>query len=118
MYKCFGCGKAGNVITFVQEHDHMTFPDAVRHLATKMGITIPEEEQEDPTGMNARRDGARSCLRDVAEFYREYLQTSDGAPASTYFEQRGFNEEIIDSFGLGASPASWDATMNHLTKKG
>lgn len=118
MYKCFGCGKGGNAITFVQEHNHMTFPDAVRHLATKMGITIPEEEVDDPTGMGARREAARSCLREVATFYQNYLGSSDGAPARHFFEHRGFSDEIIDEFGLGASPASWDATIQHLEHKG
>ena len=118
MYKCFGCGKGGNAITFVQDHDHMTFPDAVRHLATKMGITIPEEEVEDPTGVGARREAARSCLREAASFYQTYLGSSDGAPARQFFTGRGFTDEIIDEFGLGAAPASWDATIQHLKGQG
>lgn len=118
MYKCFGCGKAGNAITFVQEHLHMTFPDAVRHLATKMGIVIPEEEVEDPTGMTQRRDAARAALRAAAEFYRETLASSDGAPVRSFYERRGFNADIQERFGLGAAPAAWDHLLTHLEANG
>src|SRR5512140_676780 len=58
IYKCFGCGKAGNVITFVEEHMHMGFVDAVKHLARRSGIEIPEEQRDDPTGELARKDAA------------------------------------------------------------
>lgn len=118
MYKCFGCGKAGNAITFVQEHLHMTFPDAVRHLATKMGIVIPEEEVEDPTGMTQRRDAARAALRAAHEFYRETLGSSDGAPVRAFYERRGFNADIQERFGLGAAPAAWDHLLTHLEANG
>lgn len=118
MYKCFGCGKAGNAITFVQDHLHMTFPDAVRHLATKMGIVIPEEEVEDPTGMTQRRDAARAALRAAAEFYRETLTSSDGAPVRSFYERRGFSADIQERFGLGAAPAAWDHLLTHLEGNG
>lgn len=118
MYKCFGCGKAGNAITFVQDHLHMTFPDAVRHLATKMGIVIPEEEVEDPTGMTQRRDAARAALRAAAEFYRETLTSSDGAPVRSFYERRGFSADIQERFGLGAAPAAWDHLLTHLEGSG
>ncbi|RPI67184.1 MAG: DNA primase, partial [Ignavibacteriae bacterium] len=118
MYKCFGCGKGGNAITFVQEHLHMTFPDAVKHLATKMGIPIPEEEVEDPTGMTARRDAARAALREAADFYRKTLSASDGAPVRTFYERRGFSADIQERFGLGAAPAAWDHLLTHLEANG
>lgn len=118
MYKCFGCGKAGNAITFVQDHLHMTFPDAVRHLATKMGIVIPEEEVEDPTGMTQRRDAARAALRAAAEFYHETLTSSDGAPVRSFYERRGFSADIQERFGLGAAPAAWDHLLTHLEGSG
>jgi DNA primase len=117
MYKCFGCGKGGNVITFVQEHLHMPFPDAVKHLAAKMHIEIPEEEAADSEEV-ARREGARAALREAARFYQDTLTTSDGAPARAFFEKRGFSAEIIERFALGASPAAWDAATKHLLANG
>jgi len=118
IYKCFGCGKAGNVITFVEEHMHMGFIDAVRYLAQRSGIEIPEEQRDDPTGELARRDAALRALRDAAEFYRTVLDSSDGAPARTFFTKRGFLPAIVDTFKLGAAPAAWDVGMKHLLSRG
>ena len=118
IYKCFGCGKAGNVITFVEEHLHMGFVDAVKFLATRAGIEIPEERREDPTGEYARRDNALKALREAAEFFQQHLGTSDGAPARAFFTKRGFLAQTQQDFKLGAAPASWDATMNHLLARG
>lgn len=118
IFKCFGCGKAGNVITFVEQHMHMGFVDAVRHLAQRSGIDIPDEEREDPTGEFARQDNAMRALRQAAEFYQQVLESSDGAPARTFFKRRGFTEQTCKDFRLGAAPAAWDATMQHLLSRG
>lgn len=118
IYKCFGCGKAGNVITFVTEHQHVGFVDAVKILATRLGITIPEEEREDPTGIHARKDAAYRALRAASEFFGATLEQPAGAAARIYFAKRGFTDETIASFALGASPDSWDALMHHLTSNG
>ncbi len=118
IFKCFGCGKAGNVITFVEQHMHMGFVDAVRHLAQRAGIDIPDQEREDPTGEFARQDNAMRALRQAAEFYQNVLESSDGAPARTFFKRRGFTEQTCKDFRLGAAPAAWDATMQHLLSGG
>jgi len=118
IYKCFGCGKAGNAITFVTEFQHMGFVDAVKHLAQKLGIQIPEEHIDDPTGIYARKDAAFRVLAAVADHYATHLTTSDGAPARTYFTSRGFSDATVLGWTLGASPASWDATMSFLTTTG
>lgn len=118
IYKCFGCGKAGNVITFVEEHLHMGFVDAITYLAQRAGIEIPQEQREDPTGELARRDGALRALREATEFYQSVLTSSDGAPARGFFDRRGFSNEIIAAFKLGAAPAAWDVAMNHLLSRG
>ncbi|MFM8771150.1 MAG: DNA primase [Candidatus Kapaibacterium sp.] len=118
IFKCFGCGKAGNVITFVEQHMHMGFVDAVRHLAQRAGIDIPEERREDPTGEFARQDNAMRALREATEFYQQVLESSDGAPARAFFKKRGFTEQTCTDFRLGAAPAAWDATMQHLQSRG
>lgn len=118
IYKCFGCGKGGNVITFMTDHGHLGFVDAVRALATRYGIVIPTEEQDDPTGMHARRDAALAALREAATFYRANLETDVGAEAARYFERRGFTTATIDAFQLGASPAGWDGLMRYLRERG
>jgi DNA primase len=88
IYKCFGCGKAGNVFTFVSEYQKLTFVDAVRALAQRLGIVIPDEERDDPTGMHARRDAARAALREAAMVYARNLETSEGKHARAYFDKR------------------------------
>ncbi|MBU3741888.1 MAG: DNA primase [Candidatus Kapabacteria bacterium] len=118
IYKCFGCGKAGNVITFMTEYQRLGFVDAVRALATRLGIVIPEDEVQDPTGMGARKDAAFKALREAAEFYSTTLQSSAGNVARIYFAKRGFTDETINTFALGASPAGWDVLMNHLRSNG
>ena len=118
IFKCFGCGKAGNVITFVEQHLHMGFVDAVRHLAQRSGIEIPEERREDPTGEFARQDNAMRALREATEFYQQILESSDGAPARAFFKKRGFTEQTCKEFRLGAAPAAWDTTMQHLLSRG
>lgn len=118
MFKCFGCGKGGNVITFLQEHQHLSFPDAVRQLATRLNIVIPEETIDDPTGMQARREEARAALREAARLYTDILHSSDGAPARRFLSSRGFDDRTIEAFGIGAAPAAWDATMKHLLANG
>lgn len=118
IYKCFGCGRAGNAITFIEEHLHLTFPEAVRHLAAKQGIVIPDEEEDDPTGMNTRRDAARRAIREACDFFIRTLESSDGAPAKSFFKKRGFTEETIEKFALCAAPAAWDSLLTHLLKNG
>lgn len=118
IYKCFGCGRAGNAIGFVQEFHHMGFADAVRHLAQKMGIVIPDETAEDPTGLGPRRDAARAALREAADYYAEVLATPEGAVARTMFERRGFSSETQSTWRLGASPSAWDSLSLHLTSRG
>ena len=118
IFKCFGCGKAGNVITFVEQHLHMGFVDAIRHLAQRSGIEIPEERREDPTGEFARQDNAMRALREATEFYQQILESSDGAPARAFYKKRGFTEQTCKDFRLGAAPAAWDTTMQHLLSRG
>ena len=118
LYKCFGCGKAGNSITFVQEHLHLGFIDAVKHLASKAGIVIPEEEQYDPTGIYAQRESVFKALREAAEFYSRMLRTDKGALAREYFLRREFSAQSNEDFLLGASVNSWDALLKHLLEKG
>lgn len=118
IYKCFGCGKAGNVITFVSEHQKLTFVDTVRSLAQRLGIVIPDEERDDPTGMHARRDAALAALREAATVYSANVQSGIGGVAQAYFDRRGFSADIIAAFQLGYSAESWDAMLNHLHANG
>ncbi|MCU0329551.1 MAG: DNA primase [Candidatus Kapabacteria bacterium] len=118
IFKCFGCGKAGNVITFISEHQHLGFVDTVRALAQRLGIVIPEDEADDSDGLHARRDGALKALSAAADYFHDVLQGPDGARAAMFLSQRGFSQAIISEFRIGAAAPGWDNIRLHLKASG
>lgn len=111
-FKCFGCGKAGDSVTFIMEHEHLTFPDALRYLAGKYNITI--EEQAPSPEMVEEKNNRESLFIVSAfaqKFYSEQLwQTEEGkAIGLGYFRERGFTDEVITKFQLGYSADQWNA---------
>ncbi|HYK96344.1 MAG TPA: DNA primase [Candidatus Dormibacteraeota bacterium] len=113
-WKCFGCGLGGDVFSFVMQRDGVSFPDALRVLATKAGVEIDERTK--------REDAHRARLRDVMEtaiaFYHQVLtSTSLGKPALEYLKGRGFTDETISTFQLGWAPEGWDAMSRTLVEK-
>ncbi|MEO8088463.1 MAG: DNA primase [Bacteroidota bacterium] len=116
IYKCFGCGKGGTSVNFIIEHEHLTYPDALRYLAKKYNIEI-EEEQISPE-LEILRDEKESMLL-VNGFAQKYfsdilINSEDGkAIGLTYFKERGFSKEIIEKFQLGYSTDHWDAFTKH-----
>lgn len=121
IWKDFSSGKGGNVVAFLMEHEHFTYPEAIKYLANKYGIEIEETEQTDEQKEQANE---RESLYLVSEFAKEYfhktlLKTEEGkAIGLSYFKERGFTEETVEKFQLGYSPDSWDAFTNHAIKKG
>ena len=116
-YYCFGCHASGSVFRFVQEMEHMDFPEAVRFLAERAHMTVPEEPDrrgEGPRASSQERD--RMCEANVAaaRFYHATLWTPEGAEVLNYLYKRGLNDSDIRRFGLGASPRSGDALIRHL----
>lgn len=116
IYKCFGCGEAGNPVNFVMTHLGLTYPEAIRSLAGKFGIEI-EETADSQENQEARkeRDGLY-LINDVAKvFFEDQLWKTDYGKSIglSYFKERGFSEETIRKFGLGFAPNGKD----HLTKK-
>ena len=121
IWKDFSSGKGGNVVAFLMEHEHFTYPEAIKYLAKKYGIEIEETEQTDEQKQQADE---RESLYLVSEFAKEYFKqilfkTEEGkAIGLSYFKERGFTDETIKNFDLGFSPDSWDAFTNHAIKKG
>ena len=121
IWKDFSSGKGGNVIAFLMEHEHYTYPEAIKHLAKRYGIEIVETEQSNEQKEQASE---RESMYLVSEFANSYFQgqlnnTETGkAIAKTYFKERGFTEETIKQFQLGYSPDVWDAlTQEAISKK-
>ena len=121
IWKDFSSGKGGNVVSFLMEHEHFTYPEAIKFLAKKYGIEIEETEQSSEEKEQANE---RESLYLVSEFAKNYfhntlLKTEEGkAIGLSYFKERGFTDETIQKFELGYSPDSWDAFTSHAIKKG
>lgn len=121
IWKDFSSGKGGNVVAFLMEHEHFTYPEAIKFLAKKYGIEIEETEQSTEQKEQANE---RESLFLVSEFAKEYFhntlyKTEEGkAIGLSYFKERGFSEETIQTFKLGYSPNAWDAFTSHAIKKG
>ncbi len=121
IWKDFSSGKGGNVVSFLMEHEHFTYPEAIKFLAKKYGIEIEETEQ---TSEEKEQANERESLYLVSEFAKDYfhntlLKTEEGkAIGLSYFKERGFTDETIKKFELGYSPDSWDAFTSHAIKKG
>ena len=110
-WHCFGCGEGGDVISFVQKVDSLSFTEAVEALALKAGITLRREEP-------GRRQRLLDAHRVAEEFYQAQLVSPEAHLGRQFLGQRGFGEAMCRRFGIGYSPASWDALTRHLRSKG
>lgn len=121
IWKDFSSGKGGNVVAFLMEHEHFTYPEAIKFLAKKYGIEVEETVQSTEENDSANE---RESLYLVSEFAKQYFQntllnTEEGkAIGLSYFKERGFTEETIKKFELGYSTDKWDAFTSEALKKG
>jgi DNA primase len=119
IFHCFGCGEGGNVYSFLMKIEGLTFPEAVRQLAERAGIPLPQT-----TGSPAVRQAelTKNRLRQLMQLANRYfqyqLQQPGGRAAKQYLQQRGVAEAAIDSFNLGWAPAAWRELKNFLLRRG
>lgn len=112
LFKCFGCGKGGNAVTFVMEHEKMTYAEALKYVAKKYGIEVREKEL---TPEEARRNDDRESMMVVNSWAADYFQhvlhdTDEGLSVGMgYFRERGFTDATVRKFALGYCPAKGDA---------
>jgi len=118
LFKCFGCGRSGDSIAFIQEHLHLDFVEAVRHIATSLGISIPENVSAEEVANAGKREAVLKVLAEAVEFYHGVLYSSDGAPAQNFYKIRNLLPETIEQFSLGASPAAWDIATTYMQQHG
>ena len=112
---CFGCKKGGGVINFIMEEENLSFPDAVRFLARRANMPVPEEEHSDESRLRSR---ILSLNRDAARFYYDQLYSPKGAPVLEYMKNRKIMRRNATNFGLGASADEWDGLLTAMRKKG
>ena len=119
MYHCFGCGKGGSVIGFVMEMDKITYPEAIKNLARKMGIEIVYEDGAGEEYDSSQRDELFELYRRTTLTFQHFLrEKQEGQDALKYIFSRGISEEMIERFKLGFAPADRDFLHGFLKQKG
>ncbi|MFI8378596.1 DNA primase [Leeuwenhoekiella sp. NPDC079379] len=121
IWKDFSSGKGGNAVAFLMEHEHFTYPEAIKYLARKYNIEIEETEQTDEQKEQADERESMYVVSEYAKdyFHKTLLNTEAGkAIGLTYFKERGFTPETIEKFQLGYSPDTWDAFTSEAIRKG
>jgi DNA primase len=123
LYYCFGCGTGGDVLSFVMRHQNFTFADAVKYLADRYNIALPQKDQALQgdlllASQEERRRilAALECAADF--FYRQLHFAQEGRVAREYVAGRGLPEDVVESQKLGYAPARWDGLFEHLKKNG
>ncbi|HEX9456780.1 MAG TPA: DNA primase, partial [Candidatus Acidoferrum sp.] len=120
IYHCFGCGKGGDVFSFVMEMEKCEFPDAVRLVAEKSGIAVPRAKERSPQErkQNQQRSAFVEMHREAQTFFVQQLEgTAEGKAARAYLEDRGLDKSAIDRFGIGYAPSGGDALFRILKQK-
>ena len=115
-YYCFGCGAGGDVINFVRHIENLDYIEAVKLLADRAGIKMPDDKVDDSASNLRRRIYAAN--REAARFFHETLFTEAGKGQLEYLRRRNIPMKMIKHFGLGAAPDDWHALENHLKSKG
>jgi DNA primase len=121
IFKCFGCGKAGNAVKFVMEHEHYSYPEALKYIAKKYGIEVEETEltSEEKQQMD-ERDSMFAVNTFISNYFQEQLFNSEEGKAIglTYFKERGFLESTIKKFQLGYAQDQWEAYSKYALSQG
>ena len=116
IYYCFGCHKGGNAVNFMMEIEGLSYPDAVRNLAKRVGLEVPDDEQYQSKYRQQERLWA--LHKEAARFFHAKLNGPEGAAALQYALGRGMPKSTIINFGIGYAPDTWSSLVDHLRSKG
>ncbi len=114
-YHCFGCHKGGGVINFIMDIENLSYPDAVRFLAKRAGMDVPEDDRDNSGQLRKR---ILALNREAARFYYDLLQREEGAAVRAYLDKRQIRKATAVRFGMGAAPDSWDTLLREMTGRG
>ncbi len=114
IFYCFGCGEGGDVFRFLMRREGFSFPDAVRHLAERAGIPVPERGRPREEGLLKLFE----LQRLACDHFRKILKAPEGVAAREYLSQRGVGSEAVERFQLGYAPAEWDGLLREMTRLG
>ena len=115
-FYCFGCGAAGDCVGFTRKIDNLDYIDAVKSLAQRAGMQMPEDGYDD--SLSKKRRTILEINRETARFYHSYMMSEEGKVGLQYFLDRGLSLKTIKHFGLGYAPNSWDSLIKHLKSLG
>ena len=116
IYYCFGCHKGGGVVNFMMEVEGLSYPDAVRSLAKRAGMEVPEDEQYQSRYRQQERLWA--LMKEAGRFFHEQLYAPAGKQCLEYVQKRGLSKSIVTKFGMGYAPDSWNSLVDAMRKKG
>lgn len=115
IFKCFGCGVGGNVITFLMKYDNMTFPEAIKVLADRAGVALPEiDYSEEEKKANSRKQQILQVNKEAAKYYFAALKSPQGKVGLDYFYGRGLSDDTIKNFGLGFAASGNNSLYSYL----
>ena len=114
-FYCFGCGAAGDVISLIMRAENLTYIEAVKYLAQRSGMEMPENTD---TRLSDLRTKIYAANRESARFFFQSLNSDDGKEARGYLRKRGLKDSTIKRFGIGYAPDTWDSLVKHLRSKG
>jgi DNA primase len=115
IFKCFGCGKGGNVVHFIMQAEGLSYPDALKYLAEKQGIQIQDTEDKRAAELADKRKLIMQINKEAARFF--FMQLTKSREGYEYFTGRGIPPETVKRFGLGFAPDSWDSLIRHMAGK-
>ncbi|MFC3039085.1 DNA primase [Virgibacillus xinjiangensis] len=119
IFHCFGCGKGGNAVTFLMEMESYSFYEAIKFLADRSGVQLPESGIRKETSLSKENQSILSAYEWLTKLYHHLLRhTKDGKEGYTYLKERGLDDDTIDTFQLGFAPNIKDFTTEFLEKKG
>jgi len=119
IFYCFGCGTGGDVFSFVQKRDGLSFPEAIRQLADRAGLKVPEPElAPDEARRRTERERLQQVVEQASAQFQRWFWADAGRAARAYMEQRGFDEATLRTFGVGWAPPGWDGVIKALGARG
>ncbi len=117
LYHCFGCGAGGDIFTLVMEKENLSFPEALRHLADKYNITMPEQKKLSPQFTQLKEDIGRINELTLGFFRKNLFNTQEGQQALDYLHKRKISDEVIQKLRIGYAINSWDSLINYFGEK-
>ena len=114
-FYCFGCGAGGDVISFIMRAENLDYPEAVRLLAKRVGMEVPEDGNDDVTALKSR---ILQMNKEAALFFHKCLKSPAGQAGYQYLKKRGLSDQTITAYGLGYAPDTWNSLTEHLKRKG